>query len=145
VFLKTLTKQQMTELESPCLLCIGLPVPTDGPDGTYVQAESGYQALELARFMRFDLLVVTVGTLSMSLNEFLRRMRERSREVKWVLVSTPWSSPIRPEDELLARSNGVLAVLDLVQGLDDLLELARSIRRRSGSSLVLNMSAHEGV
>lgn len=129
----------MTEVVSPCLLCLGLSVPTDSPDAVYVQAESPERALQLLRLFRFDLVVVTVGTISRPLPEFIRQIRQVCPDMKWVLVSTPGSDPILPQDELEARCHGALAVLDLVQGLDDLTDLVCSVRKRPGTLLVRNV------
>lgn len=129
----------MTEVVSPCLLCLGLSVPTDSPDAVYVQAESPERALELLRLLRFDLVVIAAGVTHAPLSGFIRPMRRICPDMKWVLVSTSDSDPILPQNELDARCHGALAVLDLVQGWDDLLELAWSVRKRSGSSLALSV------
>ncbi len=127
----------MTQATAPCLLCIGLSVPPDGPDGTYVHADTARRGLELIKLLQFDLAVVSPGEIGMSIPQFVRQMRVVAPWLKWVLASTQKSSPITAQDELAARCNGALAVIDEIDAFDELLTLATSVRSRSRRTVAL--------
>jgi hypothetical protein len=127
----------MTQATAPCLLCIGLDVPPDGPDGTYVHADSARRGLELLKLLQFDLVVVSPGEIGMSIPQLVRQMRVVSPWLKWVLASTKTSEPITSQDELAARCNGALAVIDEIDTFDELLTLASGVRSRSRRTVAL--------
>jgi hypothetical protein len=129
--LGTKVDDSMTNVTAPCLLCIGLSVPPDGPDGTYVHADTARRGLELIKLLQFDLVVVAPGEIGMSVPQFVRQMRVVAPWLKWVLASTRTSDPVTTQDELAARCNGALAVIDEIESFDELLTLASSVRMRS--------------
>lgn len=127
----------MTQATAPCLLCIGLSVPPDGPEGTYVHADTARRGLELLKLLQFDLVVVAPGQIGMSIPQLVRQMRVVAPWLKWVLASTRTSPPITAQDELAARCNGALAVIDEISAIDELLSLASSVRSRSRATVAL--------
>ncbi len=128
----------MMQIGAPCLLCIGLHVPPDGPDGTYVHADTARRGLELIKLLQFDLAVVSPRPIGMSIPQLVRQMRIIAPHLKWVLASD--ADPkfgITQQDELAARCNGAVAVLDQVSDFSELLSLASGVRSRFRTQFAL--------
>ena len=126
----------MTQESAPCLLSVGLEVPDDGADGSYVFAGNAFRALELMKLLRFDLVVVAPGGVGMSIPHLVRQMRVIAPWQKWVLaangnVSGGNEGGLTQQDELAARCNGALAVIDEVNDWSEVCALASGVRGRS--------------
>ncbi len=130
----------MTQETAPCLLSVGLDVPSDGPDASYVFAENAFRALELMKLLRFDLVVVSPDGLGgMSVPHLVRQMRVIAPWQKWVLAAADANGEcgLTQQDELAARCNGALAVIDEVNDWSEVCSLASSVRSRSRREFAL--------
>jgi len=111
----------------PSVLSVGLIAPSDNDRASYVNANSGSRALELMNLLHFDLLVVAPRLGDLSIAMLVRQARIISPWMKWVLAGPGITS----QDEIAARCNGVLAVLDDLNDWTELESLASSARRHS--------------
>jgi hypothetical protein len=91
-----------------------------------VFAQSGGRAIELMKLLRFDLVVATPGGLDLPIPVLSRQMRAISPWQKWALCGPD----ITDQDELAARCNGALAVLDDVGDWSEFEQMAANVRRR---------------
>jgi hypothetical protein len=118
----------MTHEPAPCLLSVCLDVPADSSAGSFVYADGAGRALELLKLLRADLVVVSPAAMDgSSLPVWVRRMRAIAPWQKWVLAG----DGITSRDELAARCNGALAVLDqpVPDDWSELIALARGVAR----------------
>jgi hypothetical protein len=131
----------MTSTQSaPSLLSVGLDVPPDAPDGSFVSAESAGRALELMKLLRFDLVVVSPELAGMSIPHFARQLRLVAPWQKWVLATSAGEG-LTMQDELAARCNGALAVIDDVGDWSELLALAARCRGAAQRANAVAMEA----
>lgn len=131
----------MNEPFEPAILGVCLENTLDTPMGDFLHADSAHRALELLRLMRFELLLTGDRLADMPLETFIVRVKRTWPWQRWVLVTG--SSDHR--QELLARSLGVMAVIDAPLRLDELLEITRNLRpRQAGPSVRALMSTHAG-
>lgn len=121
----------MPEVPAPCILSVGHEPPPDSPRASYVFAPTGGRALELMKLLRFDLIVATPGGIDLSVPILVRQMRAISPWQKWALVGPD----ISDQDELAARCNGALAVLDDRGDWSEFEQMAANVRRRNGRTL----------
>jgi hypothetical protein len=130
----------MTQESAPCLLSVGLNVPPDGPDGSYVYADSAGRALELMKLLRFDLVVVSPELAGMSIPHFARRLRMIAPYQKWALATVN-GEVLTQQDELAARCNWALAVIDDVGNWSEIAGLAGKSRSAARRQAMVAMQA----
>jgi DNA-binding response OmpR family regulator len=114
--------------EQPSVLAVGaldLPLEADAAGITHV--ETGREALEMLRVLRFDLLVTATGLPDMPVWRLVQRVRQVWPWQKWAMVA----GQISPRDEMTARTLGVLAILDEPAHWPELCAIAESIRQRA--------------
>jgi len=111
----------------PSVLSVGLVAPGDNDRASYVNASSGGRALELLKLLHVDLLVVAPRLGDLSIAMLVRQARIISPWLKWVLAGPDIST----QDEVAARCNGALAVIDDPNDWTELESLAASVRKHS--------------
>jgi DNA-binding response OmpR family regulator len=108
-----------------------------GGEATRVQevwlyrVERGQHAIELLRVLRFDLLITGVDVPDMTVWTLIQKIRNAWPWQKWVLVA----SSLEPESELVARTLGVLQILERVPKSQEIRQMAAGLRRRESGSL----------
>lgn len=98
-----------------------------------VEVDSGRQAFDLLRVLKFDLVAVGPGVNDMTPGQFAQRLHAARPWQKWAMVADEF---LPAEDEVMARSFGALAVLDGPDAWRQLTEMARTVRRRHPATRV---------
>lgn len=132
----------MDDLDTPNVLAVGAKLANlhrakathdvDVRTGL-VEVETGAQAFELMRAVKFDLVAVGPGVSDMAPRAFAQRLQRARPWQKWVLVA---DETLAAEDECVARALGALAVLDGPDAWKAVVELARVVRRRHPATVV---------
>ena len=99
----------------------------DDLEGCFWQVESGHEALEIMRMFSVDLLLVNMHLPDIDTWEFVQRVKILRPGAKWVLLCR---NP-KAEQELRARTLGVLRIFYTMPDATELYELAVSIRERA--------------
>ena len=92
-------------------------------------AASGREALELVELTAFDLFLCGEDVHDIPVRTLVRQLRERSPSQKWAMVGARLSDA----DEIFARAEGAVAVLDTMPELTSLISLVVTLRRRWGN------------
>lgn len=110
----------MRLIETSMLLTVGLAekLPAS-PEYSLRAAQSGREALQLARVIDFDLLVAGTNVMDMGLWPMIRRIKRQSHQLKWILVD----ATLTPSDQVEAWSNGVLAIFDQLPNVEEMEQL----------------------
>lgn len=122
----------------PCLLCVRLPVPQDDDEASYIHAETLTRGLELISLLQIALVVVgpSGGKDRITIEQFVRRMRVISPWLKWAMACDPQAGQtLTRQDELAARCNGAMAVVDDVGDFSELRLLAMDFMPRTQPSI----------
>lgn len=102
-----------------------------------VEVDSGKQAFDLLRVLKFDLVAVGPGVNDMAPEQFVRRLQAVRPWQRWALVA---DEALSDADETIARTLGAIAVLDGPDAWKGVIDLARQVRRRNPASTVPNLS-----
>jgi hypothetical protein len=81
--------------------------------------------------MQFDLLVVGPNIADMQLWQFVQRVRMTRPWQRWALMS----DQLTAQEEVTARSLGVIGIFKEKTDWPELLHVAESIRRRTGAAV----------
>lgn len=141
----------MDDFDTPSILAVGAKlanlhrakstgdlVEHDGAMKVHlVEVDSGKQAFDLLRVLKFDLVAVGVGVNDMDSTCFAQRLHAARPWQKWALVADEY---LAAEDEMMARSLGAIAVLDGPDAWKGVVDVAKQIRRRNPSSVIANLS-----
>ncbi len=141
----------MDDFDTPSILAVGAKLAnlhrsksTDdlvGIDGEakvqLVEVDSGKQAFDLLRVLKFDLVAVGPGVNDMDSADFAQRLHAARPWQKWALVA---DEDLTAEDEMMARALGAIAVLDGPDAWKSVVEMAKQVRRRNPSSVIANLS-----
>jgi DNA-binding response OmpR family regulator len=120
----------MPELEQAALLAVGVDVKESlAPE--VLLAVTARRAIELMRLMQFDLLVVGRNMTDMSLWQFVQRVRMTRPWQRWALAT----DELTPQEEVTARSLGVIGIFKEKSDWAEILHVAQSIRRRNGAAV----------
>lgn len=121
----------MKLIETSMLLTVGLAEKMPASAEYSVQAaQSGREALQLARVINFDLLVAGTNVTDMGLWPMIQRIRRQSHQLKWILVD----ERLTTADQVEAWSNGVLAIFDQTPNVEEMEQLlAPSVRSMAGA------------
>jgi DNA-binding response OmpR family regulator len=118
--------------DMPQVLTVGCEnVPTDEASG-FFNAESGKRAIELLRMLRFDLVLTNVQLEDGPAWSLIRKMKAAWPWQKWAMVG----HRISPQDEITARTLGVIRIFDEQVDWDEVSQLADGIRRRAAANAV---------
>jgi DNA-binding response OmpR family regulator len=120
----------MPELEQAALLAVGVDAKESLAPEVLIAA-TGKRAIELMRLMQFDLLVVGPNIVDMPLWQFVQRVRMTRPWQRWALATDQLSA----QEEVTARSLGVIGIFKEKTDWPELLHVAESIRRRSGAAV----------
>lgn len=130
----------MFDYEQASVLTVGLgdQTPIGGLNGaSYTSVANARQAIEMLRMMRFDLLVTSMTLPDMPVFSFVCKIRTAWPWQKWALVARGLSE----RDEIVARSMGVMTVLESGVDWDAVGRLAQSVRNRAAITVAINPSA----
>lgn len=120
----------MPELEQAALLAVGVDAKESLAPEVLIAA-TGKRAIELMRLMQFDLLVVGPNIADMPLWQFVQRVRMTRPWQRWALMS----DQLTAQEEVTARSLGVIGIFKEKTDWPELLHVAESIRRRTGAAV----------
>ena len=120
----------MPELEQAAILAVGVDAKEELAP-TMLIAATGRRALELMRLMQFDLLVVGRDISDMSLWQFVQRVRMTRPWQRWAFAT----DAMTPQEEVTARSLGVIGIFSAKSDWPELVHVAESIRRRTGAAV----------
>jgi DNA-binding response OmpR family regulator len=120
----------MPELEQAALLAVGVDAKENLAAEVLIAA-TGRRAIELMRLMQFDLLVVAPNIADMPLWQFVQRVRMTRPWQRWALAT----DQLTPQEEVTARSLGVIGIFKEKTDWPELLHVAESIRRRTGAAV----------
>jgi hypothetical protein len=83
------------------------------------------------RLMQFDLLVIGRNIPDMPVWQFIQRVRMTRPWQRWALAV----EQLDPQEEVMARSLGVIGIFHDRNDWPDLVHVAESIRRRTGAAV----------
>lgn len=135
----------MDELDTPSILAVGAKLANlHRAKATHevsaqvqlVEVDSGKQAFDLLRVLKFDLVAVGPGVNDMDSTQFAQRLHAARPWQRWALVA---DQDLSVEDESMARALGAIAVLDGPDAWKGVIEVARQVRRRHPTSVVPNL------
>lgn len=116
----------MRLIETSMLLTVGLAERLPASSEYSVQAaQSGREALLLARVIDFDLLVAGTNIMDMGLWPMIQRIKRQSHQLKWILVD----DRLTPTDQVEAWSHGTLAIFDQMPNVEEMEQLLASSAR----------------
>ena len=92
-------------------------------------ADSARAAIELLRMLRFDLVVTSDRLPDMPVWQFVKRIRAAWPWQKWALVS----SRLTEQDEIAARTLGVMQIIEAGVDWDAVGYLAQTLHEQSGT------------
>ena len=115
----------------PTLLALCLPIARSGFLDTWAatQTHMGSEALTMLQMHTFDLFLCGEKVSDMPLRFLIRRFRHQNPAQRWVLIG----STISDADEIFARIEGAVAVLDAMPEMQCLLRLANLRPSRWGT------------
>lgn len=120
----------MPELQQAAILVVGVGVKESiAPE--LLLAATGRRAIELMRLMQFDLLVVGRNIPDMPVWQFVHRVRMTRPWQRWALAT----DQLTAHEEVTARSLGVIGIFKETTDWPELVQVAESIRRRSGAAV----------
>ena len=100
----------------------------------FTTADSARSAIELLRMLRFDLVITADRLPDMPVFQFVKRMRAGWPWQKWALVS----SRLTNQDEITARTLGVMRIIEGAVDWDAVGHLAGTLHEQAESRLVLS-------
>ncbi len=101
-----------------------------------VEVDSGVQAFDLLRVLKFDLVTIGPGINDMTPGQFAERLHASRPWQRWTLVA---DEGLTEEDEMMARALGAIAVLDGPDAWKGVVEVAKAVRHRQPASVVPNL------
>jgi hypothetical protein len=127
----------MVALEQASILAVGVDdaqlTPSTHSLVDVTSVDSATKALELMRLLRFDLLLVGLRVDRPPPWDFVRRMRARWPDQKWLLAAND-ASEISPVNEIVARSLGATCIASENELTGNwLVEIATRCRDQHGS------------
>lgn len=131
----------MPDQDQASILAVGLGqgfstvVPPEYAENC-ASADSARAAIELLRMLRFDLVVTADQLPDMPVWQFVKRMRAVWPWQKWALAS----SSLNPRDEIVARTLGVMCILETPIDWHAVVEMGNSIHQRAARSVAVNPS-----
>src|SRR3954454_25411112 len=125
---------EQTDHEPGSILAVGLRESElhEGAQGCNI-ADSARGAIELLRMLRFDLVITADPLPDMPVFQFVKRMRAGWPWQKWALVS----SKLTDQDEITARTLGVMRIIEGAVDWDAVGHLAGTLHEKAESRLVL--------
>jgi len=93
----------------------------------FLTATSGRQAIDLLRMLKFDLLITGTQLPDMNVFGFVSRVKTAWPWQKWAMVARH----LNPQDEVVARTLGVVRIFDEEIESEDLFEIARRVQDRA--------------
>lgn len=136
----------MDDFETPSILAVGAKlanlhrakVTSDVDERVQlVEVDSGVSAFDLLRVLKFDLVAVGVGVNDMTPSSFAQRLRAIRPYQKWALVA---DESLPPEEEMMARALGAIAVLDGPDAWKGVIEMARQVKKKNPTSSVPHLA-----
>ena len=129
---------EQLDQEHGTVLAVGLR-DADLADGSRActVANSARGAIELMRMLRFDLVLTSDRLPDMPVWQFVRRFRTAWPWQKWALVS----SHLTEQDEIAARTLGVMQIIEGAVDWDAVAYLAETLHEQSGARRLVASSA----
>lgn len=118
----------MSEENNAMIMTAGTDLCFEVPhniEGCFWQVNSGGQALELMRLVHVDLFVTSLNVTDMDVWDLIIEVKNRSSATKWALFAS-W---LNQQEEVHARTLGVLRIFYVKPTAIDLYEIALKIRR----------------
>ena len=129
---------EQLDQEHGSVLAVGLREAdlSDAPHSC-TSADSARGAIELLRMLRFDLVVTSDRLPDMPVWQFVSRIRAVWPWQKWALVS----SRLTEQDEITARTLGVMQIIEGAVDWDAVAYLAETLHEQSGMRRLVATSA----
>jgi len=116
--------------ERGSVLALGLPdAELSDASRACTVVDSARSAIELLRILRYDLVVTSDQLPDMPVFQFVRRMRAAWPWQKWALVSSRLST----QDEITARTLGVMQIIEGAVDWDAVGHLATTLHEQAGN------------
>ncbi len=139
----------MNDFDTPGVLAVGARLANlarakvaDAVDlkAQVAEVDAGRRGFELLRVLRFDVVAVGLQLPDMTPWEFSKRMKVLWPWQKWALVA----DVVEPEEEVMARTLGAVAVLEGPDAWKQIVEVASVIHRKNPATRVPGMSLRTG-
>jgi len=119
-----MSEQQTASILAVCVDESTATVVSDGE--SFLTASSARQAIDLLRMLKFDLLITGTPLPDMPVFSFISKIKAAWPWQKWALVA----SDLSPQDEVIARTLGVIRIFDQHIELEAMAQLGDHVRHR---------------
>ncbi len=117
-----------------------IPVPIHLQE-CFWQVESESQALEIMRMFHVDLLLVSLNACDVDIWNLLQKVKTLTLSTKWALLC----HDLTAEQELRARTLGVIRIYYAIPDATELFDLAFSIRKKTNASVGCSTYKHSNL
>ena len=137
----------MDEPDTPNVLAVGARLGNlarartvgdlSGDRASLAEVSTAREALALLRVVPFDLVAVGDAVGGATMVEFAQRLHQAKPWQKWLMVS---DQALDADDEVTLRSLGAIAILDGPDAWQDVVRVARRLRRSRPQTTVPGLS-----